>query len=272
MRIDEYVAKRKYALKPSTLQRHVEALRTFERITGCHDREPTLEDVEFFLDSFERAGLKHTTVSVVICSALKQYFKLFHPQLVPELERIFEMRKPKVSISDFRSVHLTKDDIREIISRLKLPHNLIIAMMYSFCRRLGEVLALEKKDVTKTTITFNIYKKKGLMRVVMPMDLLPEKWRDTLFIWMDMVRGSKVFPITKKAVEIAFKKVVREIGKENAKVHDVRHARIRHLLDDGVDPWIIKDKLSFHEHMSMIWDIYGKLKPDYKVEVPKADI
>jgi len=272
MRIKEYAEKRKYALKPTTLQKHISALKTFERIVGCYDREPTIEDVEYFLDAFENEGLKHTTVSRFYCSVLKQYFKLFNPELVPELERLFEIRKPKIAQDDFRAVHLSKDDIRKILAKLDIPHNIIIATMYCFCRRLGEVLALEKRDVTDTRITFNIFKKKGIKKVEMPITLMPEKWRERLLEWKSNVHGNKVFPITERAVEIAFKKVVKEIGKPDAKVHDVRHARIRHLLDDGVDPSIIKDRLSFHEHMVMIWDIYGKLKPYYKAEVPPAEI
>lgn len=269
MRIDEYAEKRKYALKPSTLDKHVSALRTFEKVAECYG-EPTLEHVNYFLDVFESVGLKTTTVSFY-CSVIKQYFKLFNPELVPSLEQLFEIRKPRVSQADFRAVHLSKEDVRKILQRLNLPYNLIIAMMYCFCRRLGEVLALEKKDIARGTITFGIFKKKGVMRVTMPLSLMPLHWQEKLFDYIKFVEGDRVFPYTQRAVEIAFKVAALKAGKA-AKPHDIRHARIRHLLDDGVDPFVVKDKFSFHEHMAMIWDIYGRLKPGYTVELPQAEI
>ena len=72
MRIGEYERKRKYALNSKTLKSHVSMLRTFEKITGCENREPTLEDIDYFLDAFESYGLKHTSVPMYL-SVVKQY-------------------------------------------------------------------------------------------------------------------------------------------------------------------------------------------------------
>jgi len=271
MRIDEYVRKRKYALNPRTLKSHISMLRTFEKITGCENREPTLEDINHFLDAFESYGLKHTSVPRYL-NVVKQYLKLFNPDIVPDVVRLFEIRRPRVSLRDYRSVHLSKDDVREILNRLNRPYDLVIATMYCFCRRLGEVLALTKSDIRRDTITFYIFKKKDLMRVEMPMDLMPEYWQQRLFSHVAMVKGPKVFPMTKVAVEYHFKRVVTAIGKPDAKPHDIRHARIRHALDDGIDPTIVKDTLSFHERLSTLTDIYGRIKLGHHARPPKADI
>ena len=271
MRIDEYVVKRKYALKPRTLKSHVSMLRTFEKITGCEDREPTLEDINHFLDTFESYGLKHTSVPRYL-DVVKQYLKLFNPTIVPEVERLLEIRRPKVSLRDYRSVHLSKDDVREILSRLYEPYDLVIATMYCFCRRLGEVLALTKSDIRRDSIIFHIFKRKDVMRVEMPADLMPGYWRQRLFSYLERVKGPKVFPMTEMAVEYQFKRVVTAMGKPDAKPHDIRHARIRHALDDGVDPIIVRDTLSFHERLSTLTDIYGRIKPGYHARPPRADI
>ena len=271
MRIDEYVRKRKYALKPRTLKSHMSMLRTFEKVTGCYNREPTLEDINNFLDVFEDYGLKHTSVPRYL-DVVKQYLKLFNPTIVPDVERLLEMRRPKVSLRDYRSVHLSNDDVREILSRLYEPYDLIIAVMYSFCRRLGEVLALTKSDIREDSIIFHIFKRKDVMRVEMPMYLLPEHWQQKLFSYLKRVRGHRVFPVTARAVEYQFKRVATAIGKPEARPHDIRHARIRHALDDGVDPTIVKDTLSFHERLSTLTDIYGRIKPGHHARPPKADI
>ena len=271
MRIGEYERKRKYALNSKTLKSHVSMLRTFEKITGCENREPTLEDIDYFLDAFESYGLKRTSV-VRYLSVVKQYLKLFNPSIVPEVDRLLEIRRPVVSQRDYRSVHLSKDDVREILRRLDEPYDLIIAIMYSFCRRLGEVLALTRSDVRRDSVTFHIFKKKNLMRVEMPMYLLPEHWQQKLFSYLEGVRGRKVFPVTARAVEYQFKRVATAIGKPDARPHDIRHARIRHALDDGVDPTIVKDTLSFHERLSTLTDIYGRIKLGHHARPPKADI
>ena len=263
MRIDEYIAGRRYSLKPATLKTHRYALQTFSKIVGCEDREPTIDDVRKFLIEFPKHGLKHTTVSITYCSAVKQYFKLFHPDMVDSVVRVFEMQKPSTTTSDFRSSYLSEKDIKRIISKLKPPHNLITAISYTYCRRLGEVLDLEKKDISDNSITFSIKKKKKAMKVEMPLDLLPGSWREELSNQVHSGNGSRVFPISARAVEIAFRKASG--GK--AKFHDVRHARIRHLLDSGVDPSVVKDRFSFHEHMSTLMDIYGRLKPEYSVDL-----
>ena len=271
MRIDEYARLRKYAVKPKTLESHVSILRTFEKVTGCYNREPTLDDINNFIDSFEMYGLRNTSAARYL-NVVKQYLKLFNPSIVPDVERLLEMRRPTVSWRDYRSTYLSKEDVKEILCRLYEPYDLIIALMYSFCRRLGEVLALTKEDIGTDTIVFCIFKKKKPIRVEMPIYLLPDRWRQRLFDYVSKLKGNKLFPVTEVAVEYQFKRVVTAMGKPEARPHDIRHARIRHALDDGYDPIVIKDTLSFHERLSTLTDIYGRIKLGHNAKPPKADI
>jgi len=101
------------------------------------------------------------------------------------------------------------------------------------------------------------------------MDLLPERWRERLLEYRG--KGGYVIGVTARAVEYGFKRALERADVDkDARVHDLRHCIIVHLLDRGVSARVIKDQLSFHESIEMIYRIYGRIPQEAEFRIPRV--
>lgn len=281
MDVDRYLEKRKLALSKETLKVHSSVLSTFEVVTGCFDREPTLNDVEEFIlramdEEFMlgigRKPVKKTTLSYYL-TVVKQYFRAMRLEGLEEFHDLMLVMKPRVRQEDYRRAVLTEEEVRELLKVAEEPYGLAFALGYCCCRRLSEVLMLKGGDVHKTHITFNILKKKDRVVRDLPVTLLPERWREELFRVKKKVGSEgRVIDRSIRAVEYAFQKYKSIAGIEKpARFHDLRHSIIVHLLDRGVSARIIKDQLSFHENVDIIYRIYGRVPAEAEFKVPAVE-
>jgi len=274
MQIEEYARKRKHALKPTTLKVHVSVLRTFQAITGCNDREPSLRDVEYFIvnamdQDFTEEPLRKTSM-VNYLSVIKQYFRLMRLPERDDLHDLYLMMKPSVRQEDYRRVILTEDEVARILGTGNDPYVLACALGYCMCRRVSEVLMLKGTDVKDDQVVFNILKKKEAIKRSLPLGLLPERWRERLLEYKG--KRDRVIPVVARTVEYAFKRILKKAGiKKDARFHDLRHSVICHMLDRGVSARVIKDQLSFHENIEIIYKIYGRIPEEAEFQIPRID-
>jgi len=150
MQIEEYVKKRKLALGEHTLKVHESVLRHFELVTGCYGREPTLEDVEYyivnamdenFMQELGKQPLKKTTLAAYL-NVIKQYFRAMRLLERDELHDLFLMMRPKVRQEDYRRTILTEEEVSRVLRHADEPYDLAFALGYCCCRRLGEILMI----------------------------------------------------------------------------------------------------------------------------------
>jgi len=255
---------------------HSSALRTFQLVTGCFGREPTIEDVEYFVQASMQAELMHelgrealkkTSIAKYL-QVVRTYFKAMRLRQMEELEDIYALIRPVVRTEDYRRVILSEKEVERLLEAARTPYDLAFAIGYCFCRRLSEVLMLKGSDVRDNSVTFNVLKKKETIRKDLPLELLPEEWRQRLL----QFRGKKgyVIGLTARSIEYAFKRSLKEARiKKDACFHSLRHSIICHLLDRGVSARTIKDQLSFHENIEMIYRIYGRIPEEAEFRIPR---
>ena len=274
MNISAYLTKRKLALDSKTLKVHESILKHFEEVTGSHDREPTLEDVERYIllamdesamGKIGKKPIKKTTLANNL-RVVKQYFIAMRLPDRDDLHDIFLMMRPRVRQDDYRRAVLTEKEVRKVIAKSRPPYDIAFVLGYCHCRRITEILMLRGTDVHRTHITYNILKKGDTVRRDVPLDLIPDQYRDRL---LDMAgKNVRVVPRTKEAVEYAFRRALKEARiNKPATFHSLRHSIICHLLDRGVPARVVKDQLSFHESIDIIYRIYGRIPSESEFRI-----
>ncbi len=278
MDIDKYVQKRSMNLSDTTLKSHKSALKRFEQITGISNREPTVDDVDEYIDQVSMNNLYSDTSLKQNLNILKMYFQVMRLGNVDELETLLRTRSPTVSSSQYKHEYYSKEDIMEVIDNSDYPWNLYFALTYTFARRLMEVALLENRDVKEDYIRFNIVKKPGDYRKKLSRDMLKLEWDDWLSkrkkettgkLFSECWEGNNIKRNIPQYRLVQFGRRSGVIGEEDRmSVHSLRHSRARHLLDEeGVSPRALKDGLLFHEQLSTTTDTYGT-KEDAEDVIP----
>ena len=73
-------------------------------------------------------------------------------------------------------------------------------------------------------------------------------------------KRDRVFPLTKYIMEKEMERGVKASGVKRIRVHDLRHSHASMLINMGVDPLEIAERLG-HEKIQTTLDTYGHLYP-----------
>ncbi|WP_439129946.1 tyrosine-type recombinase/integrase [Polaribacter sp.] len=148
---------------------------------------------------------------------------------------------PQPKVAEFIPNILTETEVCQVINTIEnLKHEAIIQLIYSCALRLSECLNLKVEDISKTANKIKIVKGKGGKDAYVP---IPEETKNLLRIYYKQYKPTKylfqgqqnekysassVRKILNKALSTA--KITRKI-----RVHDLRHSRATHWLDNGMD-------------------------------------
>jgi integrase len=135
-------------------------------------------------------------------------------------------------------VYLNLDAYRMAMERLyrlswQMPIRRYVAayLLGATGRRIGEVWLLTTRDIDfeRGTITWRILKKRRLdYYVTLPMS---PRARDVLMRYITFNGiGDKLFPVSKRQLELDVKKAFNEVGLRGWRPHDLRHAFILEAL------------------------------------------
>ena len=69
-----------------------------------------------------------------------------------------------------------------------------------------------------------------------------------------------MFPIVARTLQKRLKKYEKSAGVKSIRVHDLRHSHVAYLINQGVDPLIIKERLG-HKDIKITLNTYGHLYP-----------
>ncbi|SCY65266.1 Phage integrase family protein [Butyrivibrio sp. INlla14] len=93
---------------------------------------------------------------------------------------------------------------------------------------------------------------------------IPEFLRDELKEYLDRLYGipldERIFPIGQEAVQHKMKRNSEKAGVKKIRVHDLRHSHVAYLINRGVEPLIIKERLG-HNDIRITLNTYGHLYP-----------
>lgn len=277
MDVNSYIRKRSMNLSNTTLDSHKATLNRFKEICNLDNRQPTVDDVDEYIDYCMENDLYSRTSLKQNLSTIKMYFKVMRLDNQDELEELLRVRSPTISISDYEHKTYDKKDIINIIDNCTKPWNLFGAITYTYARRLKEVALLRTRDIGETSIRFKIVKTKDKTKKL-SRDMLREEWNDWLSevkeestgkLFGDAWDGKKLkhWIPRKRLTQAARRAGVIRKG-ESISVHGLRHSRARHLIDqEGIDQRTLSDGLLFHEQLSTTTDTYGT-KEDAEEDIP----
>ena len=149
--------------------------------------------------------------------------------------------------------------------------------------RIGELLALTYNDINLEEKTVSINKSyqrlKGKdvitrpktsksIRVITLPDFLVEEFQEYCSHLYGIMKHERLFRFTKSYMEHCMVNGIEKSGVKRIRLHDLRHSHASMLLDMGVAPLEIAERLG-HEKIQTTLGTYGHLYPNTNVEVAK---
>ncbi|MFR7912856.1 site-specific integrase [Eubacterium ramulus] len=145
----------------------------------------------------------------------------------------------------------------------------------------AELLALTPKDIdfdrNQISITKTYYrterqdvitepKTKQSVRVVEIPEFLKQEIKDFVDRHYGMPENERLFPIVQEAVQHKMKRQMEKAGVKKIRVHDLRHSHVAYLINKGVEPILIKERVG-HKDIRITLNTYGHLYPNQQRKV-----
>ena len=158
---------------------------------------------------------------------------------------------------------------------------LLFEILFWTGMREGELLALTKGDVdfsnNKIRINKTYYRANGedvittpkteqsIRTIDIPNFLKNEikEYCDRKYAFPD---DERLFPVGAEAVQHKMKRMIGKAGVPKIRVHDIRHSHVSYLINQGVEPLIIKERLG-HKDIKITMNTYGHLYPNQQKKV-----
>ena len=184
------------------------------------------------------------------------------------------MGKSKAEEMDF----WTGEEFRRFIDSVmnKRLSYMVFMTLYWTGMRLGELLALNPKDVDLEKRTISItksYQRLGKKDVITPPktpkskrvitipEFLAADIKDYMDSLYDLQENDRLFPITKYYLEHEMQRGIKESGVKRIRVHDLRHSHASMLIELGFSPLEIANRLG-HEKVETTLNTYAHLYPN----------
>ena len=189
------------------------------------------------------------------------------------------MGKSKAEEMDF----WTGEEFRRFIDSVmnKRLSYMVFMTLYWTGMRLGELLALNPKDVDLEKRTISITKsyqrfgKKDVItppktpkskRVITIPEFLAADIKDYMDSLYDLQENDRLFHITKYYLEHEMQRGIKESGVKRIRVHDLRHSHASMLIELGFSPLEIANRLG-HEKVETTLNTYAHLYPNKQTKL-----
>lgn len=189
------------------------------------------------------------------------------------------MGKSKAEEMDF----WTGEEFRKFIDSVmnKRLSYMAFMILYWTGMRLGELLALNPKDVDLEKRTISItksYQRLGKKDVITPPktskskrvitipEFLAADIKDYVDSLYDLQEDDRLFPITKYYLEHEMQRGIKESGVKRIRVHDLRHSHASMLIELGFSPLEIANRLG-HEKVETTLNTYAHLYPNKQTKL-----
>ena len=142
--------------------------------------------------------------------------------------------------------------------------------------RIGELLALTKGDIDFTHNQIHVSKtyyradgkdvittpktKQSVRTIEIPV-FLKEELKEYVESMYELPCEERIFPIVAEAVQHKMKHNIDKAGVKKIRVHDLRHSHVAYLINQGVEPLLIKRRLG-HKDIQITLNTYGHLYPN----------
>ena len=142
--------------------------------------------------------------------------------------------------------------------------------------RIGEALALTPADVDKMNkciyINKTYYRNRGEDIITSPKtensvrtidipEFLVMELEEYMHSFYTLEENDRLFPLTFRAVQLYMKRHIAKTNVKEIRVHDLRHSHVAYLINQGVEPLLIKERLG-HKDIKITLNTYGHLYPN----------
>lgn len=177
----------------------------------------------------------------------------------------------------------TKSEYDKFISSIpkdNMYYMIFQILFWTGCRE-GELLALTINDIDFEEGTINIDKTyfranrqdmitepktEGSVRVITIPEFLKLELQNYIERLYDYPKDARIFSITARAVQKKLKAQSEQAGVPSIRVHDLRHSHVAFLINEGVQPLLIKERLG-HKDIKITMNTYGHLYPNQQKAV-----
>ena len=190
-----------------------------------------------------------------------------------------EVGNIKVNVErDFN--YWTIDEFKQFINRAKnIKYRAMFMLLFFSGARIGEVLALQWKDIDFDNNTIDIYKTANNKEIQTPKTRagtraisIPQHTINAISeLKLSNVNAPNFYvfgdttPLTVNSVRTYFFRTIEQSGVNRIRIHDLRHSHASYLINKGFDIQIISKRLG-HSKTSMTYDVYGHLYPNKEDE------
>lgn len=119
---------------------------------------------------------------------------------------------------------------------------------------------IDGKDVISTPKTDN-----SVRTIIIP-NFLKEEVQKYISYHYGFPENERLFPIVARTLQKRMKRYEKKTGVKPIRVHDLRHSHVAYLINQGVEPLIIKERLG-HKNIQITLNTYGHLYPSRQKEV-----
>lgn len=268
--LETYRLRAQAAYSPATVEKRLIILRRYAEFLRERGLEPGAESLMLWLDELQRSGYSPATVSAY-AHAVLSYFELM---LVPIDERALRaVRRRLPPLGAGQVDYLTEEEVARLLQAAPPHRKLIYALMYAYARRLGEVLSLTWRDVDleRGTITFTILKRRRPERATYAL----EPWiAEMIRAYRHLLGAERLFPLTERAVERAFKRDCARAGIEprgrRLRPHVLRHSRATSLAARGVPIDVVSKHVLRHSKLETTVRFYRAVTEEEVRRIPSA--
>ena len=261
--IKEFLEFKEKTVEHSTVELYKATLKKFLNCAGNKNlNEISRKDIElFFAERFKE--VKKTTAGIDFRNLRCFFNYLINNEYIeksPMKDFRFKIEKPLPSF-------LTRDEIKKLFDIIENETYRVLFALYIYTgRRRNEILNLCTKDIDIKNHKLRYYNQKKKIYNVIP---IIEPLRKILYPYLeknkfkiDSNQNIKIFQISPNTVTHKFKKYFRKIGREDIKLHSLRHTFASHLLMSGASLKEVQELLD-HSDISTTM-IYLHLTDDYR--------
>lgn len=225
-----------------------------------------------FSDAYLR--MLQNQVTAIFIHATKIYYLKDNP-----CKRVKKMGK-----SDGRSITFwTLEEYQKFIATYTpgSMHYVMFEILFWTGMREGELLALTMDDVDlgqlQVSITKTYYRMNKDDVITEPKTensvrkiAIPQFLADEIKAYYEMLykhpKDARLFPIVAEALQHTMKYHIQKSEVKKIRVHDLRHSHCAYLINQGVQPLIIKERLG-HKDIKITLNTYGHLYPSEQKKI-----
>jgi integrase len=281
--VEIYFEDKKYELKHNSVKKKRHMIRT-HILPYFGDRkmnEILPADIIKWQNVIQEKGLSKTYERMV----QNQITALFnHAQRIYNLQNNPCKKVRKMGKSDADKMNFwTLDEYEQFLSVIDPDSDLYLMaeLLFWTGMREGELLALTPADVDlkhrEIHINKTYYRSEGRdiittpktdtsNRTIIISDFLAREIERYFDFFFSYPSDERLFPIVTRTLQKRMRQAMEKAGVKKIRIHDLRHSHVAYLINQGVQPLIIKERLG-HKDIKITLNTYGHLYPSQQKEV-----